>query len=336
MANSQFTFYYSSDAGATGSIFIDGLTGSLLNVLNACLVAGYPGKSAAGWSKPFADTGSIGCFMQGTGSMPSNHQSYLYVNDAGPGVSTPKEARLTGWDNINSIFGGIVTGSNQFPTFAQLAIGGGSVVARKSVAASNVQRNWVVAADSRTVYMFIKTADLSNVYYSFMFGDIYSYKSADRGPDDYRQIIIGRVSEDSAVGSTDRLDIMTQIDVALTAHFWSRTSSGVGDSITLTKHGDLAKAGSITVPVLAGLITYPNGTDGATYLSRVWVGEPANSVLRGHMRGFWHWCHPIAGLTDLVPFSGSGALAGRIFLPIKTSANTGIYIMETSNTIESN
>ena len=329
MATSQFTFYYSSDGSAP---VIDGLTGSLLNTLNKCLVTGYGSKVGCGWTKPFEDTGSVGCFMQGAALTASVNNAVLHVMDNGPGAGVGRDARLTGWDTITEILNGNATGSNQWPTATQLAIGNGAIVARKSTAASAVTRNWIVAADSRSVYMFVQSEGTA-LYYAWTFGDIYSYKSEEQGPDSYPQVIIGKITENSATVASERLDQQNQIDTVITGHFGSRTFSGLGPSITLTKAGDLGKAGGATA-VLLGTVTFPNGPDGSTYLSRVWVGQNVDSVLRGHMRGFWHWCHPIAAVSDLAPFSGSGTLAGRTFLPIKSSANAGVYIMETSNTIE--
>ena len=69
MPNSQFTIYTATDIGGPG--LLTGVTGSLINILNACLVNGYTSKSAAGWTKPFADisasAGSLpyyACFKQ--------------------------------------------------------------------------------------------------------------------------------------------------------------------------------------------------------------------------------------------------------------------------------
>jgi len=334
MANSQFTFYYSSDAGATGSYVINGQTGSLLNVLNKCLVEGYAGKPAAGWTKPFPDTASVGCFMQGS-ALDGANNACLHVHDGGPGAGVGIEARITGWDNIVSVFNGAVSGSGQFPLLYQIAIGSGALVVRKSINASALARPWIVAADSRSVYMFIQTGDSVGVYYSWMFGDIYSYKSPSVGIDTNRQVIIGRYSENTSdVNTYARLDKTSLIGTVNAGHFASRTFSGLGPSITLSKHGDWSKAAGSTG--LVGIVPFPNGPDSATYLSRVWVGENLSSMLRGHMRGFWFWCHPAANATDLQPITGSGTLAGRTFLTIKSSEAAGVYVMETSNTIETN
>ena len=124
MAVSQFTIYKSSDSGAP---VLNGLTGSLLEVLDACLVTGYGSQITAGWTKPLPNTASYGCFQN-----PSGSGLYAFVEDMGSGSAAGAEARIQGWDSITSMEAGIATGSNQFPTFAQLAIGKGSVIARKS------------------------------------------------------------------------------------------------------------------------------------------------------------------------------------------------------------
>ena len=91
--------------------------------------------------------------------------------------------------------------------------------------------------------------------------------------------------------------------------------------------------------ILAGLANYPNPMDGGVYLSQIWVHEPyTNPIIRGRLRGFWHFLHPVAcQITDGDTWSGTGALAGKTFMAIKpTAAGTGMFVMETSNTWETN
>ena len=74
---SQFKLYQSSDVGAP--IFY-GTSGSLVDLLDACLVNGYGSKSGAGWIKPFPNTGNkVGCYKMNTGSL-----ACLIVQDNGP------------------------------------------------------------------------------------------------------------------------------------------------------------------------------------------------------------------------------------------------------------
>lgn len=66
--------YKSTDSGAPT---ITRSLGSLIALLDACLVNGYGSKAAAGWTKSFSGTNKA-IYRQGTGSS----QRYLYVDDS--------------------------------------------------------------------------------------------------------------------------------------------------------------------------------------------------------------------------------------------------------------
>jgi hypothetical protein len=175
-------------------------------------------------------------------------------------------------------------------------------------------------------------ANSSGQYVGFSFGEFYSYKT--NGPDNYRAMIIGKAYEGQGWNGQEYFDKYNRINTATPAHFLSRNFSGFGSGMTFAKGGDTAKGvGSYTY---AGAVPFPNPTDGAIYLSRCPIMDNLNYTTRGHMRGFWHFCHPISSVSDLQQFSGSGDLSGRTFMIIKQSINSGVYCMETSNTVETN
>src|ERR1041385_169448 len=178
---SQFTIYQSGDTSAPT---LNGLTGSLLTVLDACLVNGYGSKPGAGWLKPFPNTGSAGCYQQPTGSM-----LYLIVNDAAGGAGGGQEARITGYDSLTSI----ASGSNPFPS-------GSFIVARKSAAASATARTWIIVADSSSFYGFVLTGDFANNYYAFSFGDFYSLSGS---ADAWKAMVVGRATENNSTQAVE-------------------------------------------------------------------------------------------------------------------------------------
>ena len=101
MAN-QFTIYRNTDLGAP---ILNGLTGSLCNLLSASLVAGYGNQSGSGWLMPY--TGSS------TGSVPgkavfqqkSGNQMFLRVDDTGlfnPAQGT-QEAFIRGYETMTNV-----------------------------------------------------------------------------------------------------------------------------------------------------------------------------------------------------------------------------------------
>jgi hypothetical protein len=54
------------------------------------------------------------------------------------------------------------------------------------------------------------------------------------------------------------------------------------------------------------------------------------------MRGMWHPTGPIANFGNGQILIGSGNLAGRTFHTVKQGYNAGMWLIETSNTVEVN
>jgi len=317
----QFTRYSNLDGSAP---VWDGTVSSLIDVLDGCLVNGYGAKAAAGWTKPYTGT-DLAAYLQGAGS-----GFYLRVNDAGPGAGAAKEARIIGYETMSDVN----TGTGPFPTVAQMANG---LFVRKSVAADGTARDWKIFADDRTVYVFAKSevaVGVAGTYYAFMFGDFYSVVNSDL----YNCMIAARITENSATASVDKLDVLvTDLTTAPSGNFFSRSYLGTGGSITSGKSGNSNIRGSTTG--LLGTLPYPNPSDGGLYLSKVWIGDPTTAPagsVRGWMRGFWQFCHPIASVADGDTVSGTGDFSGKTFEFIKTSGNGGVYMIETSNTVDTN
>ena len=205
--SSQFTIYSSTDVNGPGPL--TGKTGSLIQVLDACLVNGYGSKPSAGWTKPLANISAscIGCYQQGAGS-----QFTLFVNDNAPlnGTSnTYGEAWAVGWLNMTSLSAvtsstNVGLGSGQFPLPSQ-ALTQGKTIWRKSNTTDTVPRSWIVAADAYTMYIWV--ADGGGNYYHGGFGDFYSlYGSSDKA----RCFIFGKGGEQTAtITNTEQTDCIS-------------------------------------------------------------------------------------------------------------------------------
>lgn len=319
----QFEIYRNTDASAP---VMDGTVSALIDVLDGCLVNGYGAKAAAGWTKPYTGT-DLAAYLQGAGS-----GFYLRVNDAGPGAGGAKEARIIGYETMSDVN----TGTGPFPTAAQMTNG---LFVRKSVAADATARDWIVIADDRTLYVFIKSevaVGVAGFWLAFGFGDFYSVVNSDA----YNCMIIGRITENSATTTVDKLDVLNSggiITGNVTGNYVARAYTGTGGSLVVGKVGNYGLSASATQ--LNGVMAYPNPSDGGMYISKVWIVDvttaPANSV-RGWLRGFWCFLHPIASVADADTVSGTGDFAGKTFLFIKTSGNSGVYMIETSNTLDTN
>lgn len=293
------------------------------------VLSGGHGQDPQAWTRPFTGT-DIAVYKQ-----PSGSGFYMRVNDAGPGAGTWKEARLRGWEvkaDANDTADASNTGP--FPTAAQLANG---VFIRKSNTADVTARSYVVAADSATLYVMVNTGDIASTYLGFMFGDVYSFVSADA----YKCQLIGRVTENTGAASNDTLPQIIIGFSGLSGHYIARQYTGAAGSHNNGKAGATAFSGAIAGPnaiALQGVLPPPNLVDGGFYISPVWAMESANNAVRGRYRGFWHFCHVPATVADGDTWTAPAGSpwAGRSFLVVKltdrtsASALTGVFLIETT------
>ncbi len=261
----------------------------------------------------------------------------LSVNDNAP--TTAKEARVKCFETST----GLGTGINQFPLVATQGVGGntGYVVWRKSNTADATTRAWTVIADKWTVYVFLATGDAATTYLAYWFGDFYSFATFN---DPGRCLLQGRIGQDTATitnGGNNSEDLQVHGGSTLPGHYVNRDHQGGFTPLLHSKFGALeyctVNAINSAYTLLAGSVAYKNPADSLIYLSPVWVGTSTGvNVIRGRMKGFWHWCHTAASASDGDTLTGSGELAGKTFLILKSTANSGIFCIETSDTWESN
>src|SRR5579859_6881055 len=202
MAVSQFTKY-------TGTV--TGQAGSLITALDAALVTGQ------GWSKVFSGTNKAAY------RAPSGNRLYLRVQDDGPGTGGAREARYTGYEAMSDVD----TGVNPFPTSSQGVSSTAMQVIRKSNTADATARNYVIFADTRTIYMFVLTGDAVGVYFCWTWGEIYSYVTSDS----WNTMIAGRTTENSSLQSAESVALSnasnTSIAGSVGGHFMARNYLGL-------------------------------------------------------------------------------------------------------------
>jgi hypothetical protein len=300
----------------------------MLTILDACLVNGYTGHTAAGWTKPFANSGNIGCYKQGAGSGFS-----LLINDDGS-TGTAEEFTGTGWQSLSAITG-VGVGVGQFPTPAQL-LTAGCVAVRKSATASSVARPWIIFADASTFYLFIASGDVANTYMDFMFGDIFSFFGS---ADTCRCMIVGRsVGNNGAQSLADGgLDFMSVPAIANKSPgaFIAGSTTGLQTSLLAYIGGNGGLAQATGEQSLSGIIPGANSYDGSYIVSPLYVLEATGNV-RGYYRGLYHFCHEQAAITDGQSFFGVSDFCGKSFTLLKFAANGGVYCIETSPTVGTN
>ena len=292
--------------------------GSLIGVLDACLVNGYTGKPAVGWTKAFSGT-NVAAYRQGAGSM-----CYLRVND-GTGLF---KATARGYESMTDID----TGVNAFPTTAQLANG---VYAAIGIATTAANKPWIVVADNKRFYLWVGVSLTTAVDIStsttwqgmFFFGDVISFRPGDT----YCCQIIG---SDSASNNTERFAINAALTTVNVGSFITRNAAQVAGSVNNGRFFDYYGSNSSAVIGLSSGVAYPDPISGGINLGRVHVTNgAATKGVRGRMPGLFAPLNALPG-NNGDTFSGAGDLAGRTFILLDCGSGTtrGRVALETSDT----
>lgn len=299
--------YRSTDAGAP---VLTGQTGTLVAVLDACLVNGYGAKAAAGWTKAYAAANKAAYQQNAAGANNAAAPMLLYVDDTGPGAGSSREARVCGFETMSAI---TPVGTGQFPTAAQSIVGTGQLVVRKSNTADATVRQWTLVANGQSLYLFIESGDMTSPFgcMSFIFGDIKSYKAGDL----YAVAIIGRTTENQSGNNSVFYEALWPcggnvnftLNAKLWGHFMARSWTGLGGSIQVNKVIDMGRLGTAlqgawstdsTPSAVNNGVNYtfgrnnsgnpmatPNGPDGGMWFSPVYIGHSYS--FRGYLPGLW-------------------------------------------------
>ena len=311
--------YFSTDASAP---VLDGTAGSVLNVLDACLVNGYGSRVAAGWSSPFTGTNKRVYRNASPGGSPGEGtQFYLRVDDTGNVTALAR-----GYTSMSDVD----TGSGAFPTTGQ--VGGSGVTLRKSSAASATTRPWGLIANEKFFILIAMTdstvvGEANSADCSFLFGDFRSYLTADA----YNSLIVGSstsgTSKDSFLAST-----VTASTTLLSGHYLARdytnTGNAVGFNISAKRYASTSGSGPLP----------QSGPMGGSYsLSRAYIVETTGSssriAVRGYIDGIWYVHNTMNG-TPLRTFDTievtAGPLIGRTLMYVRTQ--TDGFFVEISDT----
>lgn len=301
--------YTSNDAGAPT---LNGTNaGQVIAILDACLVNGYGSKLAAGWTKPFSGT-NLAVYRSGAGS----NQMYLRVDDTATGSS--RAARVVGYETMSDVN----TGTGPFPTPAQQAGGLYWTSAQSTPLAGN--RGWVVVATEAFFYLCMEGDTVGNDYRAlYYFGDIQSYKPGDA----YGTTIYGTSSNNLA--ATAIFSSAGGYSSNVAGCFLARKVDQAGSAMSCGRFTDVGKLTSTSYFGQTGL-PYPHAPDNGLWLAPIWLGEGNSSgCVRGVMPGMWAPLHSMP-LAAYDTFSGTGALAGKTFMAIRSSSY-GVFL-ETSDT----
>jgi len=252
----------------------------------------------------------------------------LFIDDTNTSVP---ETKVCGYESITDIIGGKPTGSRAFPLRhegAGVLGNGGHVIIRKSTSSHPTgSRDWVIFADSRSMYCYTLTGDSGGSHSGMAFGEFFSLVSG--STDYFRTLLIGRVNT-GTITSGERLGAahyMQQTKVS--GHYCCRPLSGYKYfmSSSMVKFGK----GSVSYSSCIGGPSVPRNT---IDISPVWIGDPIARQIRGKMRGFYHLPHPTSQFTHFQKINGEGNYAGKVFMIIK--GYDGNYCMEISDTLDTN
>lgn len=157
--------YRSTDSGAPT---LNGTPGSLIGLLDACLVNGYGSKASAGWTKDYSGTNKA--------VYRPSHGSRFFMrvlDDGSDGTNGARVARVRGYETMSDVD----TGTGPFPTDAQVS---GGLFVGKSSTADSTARPWVVLADGkRVILMIAHHASHTQSYTQSFFGDLGGVSAAD-------------------------------------------------------------------------------------------------------------------------------------------------------------
>ena len=290
------TVYRSTDSGAPD--VLAGTIGTLITVLDACLVNGYGTKAAAGWTKPVPNSGNIAMYKQGSGS-----GFYLRIDDSLLAV----QAKAVGYETMSDLN----TGTRPFPTTGQLAAG---TYFPKSNSADAVVRPWMVVATNKAFYLYVHHDALditASTTYKLMafFGDFTSFKSGDA----FNCMIVG--NSGSGVASNTFGASVAAMNTSVNGHYIARSHTQTGASIAAGKIIDYARnGGSTNIGAATSGTPYPSPINGGIDLCPVSITEGASGqlVVRGELPGLYAPLHALPA-NHYDTFSGSGVLAGKTF-----------------------
>lgn len=291
-------FYQSTDVGAPQNT---NAAGSLIAILDACLVNGYGSKQPAGWTKPFSGTNKAG-YKQGAGS----NGFYLRVED-----TTTSAARVKGCEDMTDID----TTVSDFPTNTQIS--GGLYIQKNNTAAAF---QWELIA-SEKFFVLLTVQNQDNTRRQFMcFGDIASNKSGDA----FGTVLIASDSSNIAIQTTSQ--VTSSFTGNYSGHYIARPHTQIGSSQQVAKNS----AGQFSALGNGGVI-YPSPIDGALHLASCFISEP-NAGLRGKLPCVWNPLHT-APFQQGDIITGTGEFAGKKFLASFTSmTSTTQALFEISDT----
>lgn len=307
--------YRSDDASAPT---LNGVAGSVINVLDAILVNGYGSKAAAGWAKEFSGT-DLAVYRPATGN-----RFRLRVDD-----TATASARIRGYESMTAVS----TGTGAFPSTAQISLDSALPLIPKGSGAT--ARSWVVIASSKAFYFFAAPSATDALFTGYFgsdmrtvfFGDFISYKQGDQ----FATGVLGSVtaSSNNEVFGT----VMSTSMSPMTGHYMARPHTQFGGSIGFFKglplpyYWNSSTGLGVTMhvpvpePVLGEMITVP--------IDVLELSAGVTTLRRARLPGAYGTPHG-GQFSAFDVFIGSGDLAGKTLMcmPAYATSTPGQWLLD--------
>lgn len=283
-------------------------------------VAGSPASPAtgtitakvapAGWTQPFTGTNK-GAFLQPAGS----NGFYLRVDD-----SNAQNAQVRGYESMSDVD----TGSNLFPTNAQIAVGSGPYL-YKSTAANSTARAWKAWSDKRSLILVINT-DGSNLWTPFQFGDFRDFKAGGVGNTHCMANFTASLTSGGNMGGQTIFPGYTSSPGCYVA----RDHGGSAGAVPVSKLVSYLITGQTSAQIIGVQgtgVTYPAPIQGGLIMDKVKLISAVADGARGEVRGLFAPGHT-RPLTPGDTFSGAAGTpyAGKLFEVTQMGANGQAFI----------
>lgn len=319
----------------TDAPVLTGQTGTLLALLNACLVDGFGAKSPLGWTREFSESGSRAVFRND--SVGGSGQR-IWVRDD---ISThTRWARIYGAKEASAID----TLTGMFPSQVTINTVNAGCCISKSATSDATVRPWVMIGDERTFILLIQTGEVANEWCGTYAGDIDSIT----GSDIFALFARWASGWTQAITSTNASPMTASAPVLSAEEFGTQNPYVTRTSQNSTMDGHIAEhpVSGQACPAMNRLaadgrsnIASQSGGYGSAYpavgggilMAKNQLVLGSSSVCHiGTQRGVWSPLHN-RPLSNNDTFSGSGEFAGKTFEAFNL-AQGGQLIIETSDT----
>lgn len=319
--------YQSTDPEAP---VLDGLPGSLTNVLRKCLVDGYGSvgagtrKDPLGWTAMFDGTGFKGAFRS---TDPSASGCWLYVDDSGPHpTQTSQAADWRGYETFSGFDGGgNPVGDGPFPRTDQQS----HWWCYKSNTANGTAKPWTLIGDEKS-FVFLPSpyvgGEIERACYYV--GDLNGLLASD----DYAFAVYGSAFN----GFSTNVSAHTYFN-----RLYGSAAAPVGIHCYLARAFDGVLKSRIAYHGFFGIVSsyfdmqgitsgYPHLLDGGLLMSDFFVFESSSGgnadIVRGKLRGVY-WARATPSLIeDGTEFTNIAGLEGRTLRAVRI--HNGILLFD--------